>query len=372
MNHDLNTNKKILLGHLASFGDCLYATTIAKQIKIDYPGCHLTWAIGSKYSSILDHNPDVDEVWEIPLEKIQDIKPVWENFEKEVCKRQAKGDFDEVFLTQFSPCHLYNFDGLIRSSTFRGYPKTITVPVNPVLKLSNSEIENVKNFIDLHKINEYDYVILFECSPQSEQSFITPNLAIEISEKILNFFSNACIILSSNLKIKSQNQNIIDGSLLSFRENAELSKYCSLLIGCSSGITWICTSNWAKPLPMLQLLKQDPIYIASVVRDHECWRLPTNHIIEMTECEADYIVQCVSSIFLEGIDVAKSKFHKNIQLSFNSYSVILGEFIKKKEFNKARILFINHLKRHGLLAITSILSLKWNKLIAKINNKCKL
>ena len=36
---------KVSLVQLDANGDCLYATTIARQIKQDYPGCHLTWWI---------------------------------------------------------------------------------------------------------------------------------------------------------------------------------------------------------------------------------------------------------------------------------------------------------------------------------------
>ncbi|MEQ1577992.1 MAG: hypothetical protein ABL894_10090, partial [Hyphomicrobium sp.] len=59
---------RILLGQLGSNGDCLYATTIARQIKKDFPGCHLTWAISSLCTRVLDNNPDVDEVWEVPVQ----------------------------------------------------------------------------------------------------------------------------------------------------------------------------------------------------------------------------------------------------------------------------------------------------------------
>ena len=59
--------KRFLIGQLGSFGDCLFATTVARQIKNDYPDCHLTWAVGSIYRSILDGNPYIDDIWEFPL-----------------------------------------------------------------------------------------------------------------------------------------------------------------------------------------------------------------------------------------------------------------------------------------------------------------
>ena len=58
--------KKIIIAQSGNYGDCLYATTIAKQIKSESPESHLTWAISTKYKSILDLNPHVDEVLEIP------------------------------------------------------------------------------------------------------------------------------------------------------------------------------------------------------------------------------------------------------------------------------------------------------------------
>ena len=54
--------KRIALVQLFSNGDCLYATTVARQIKTDYPGCYLAWVIAGFCKNILDENPFVDEV----------------------------------------------------------------------------------------------------------------------------------------------------------------------------------------------------------------------------------------------------------------------------------------------------------------------
>ena len=63
---------KILLVQLGSTGDCLFVTTIARQIKeVDYPGCHLTWVIGSRYKPAIINNPHVDEILEIPVNNIR-------------------------------------------------------------------------------------------------------------------------------------------------------------------------------------------------------------------------------------------------------------------------------------------------------------
>ncbi len=80
---DGTTVTRILLGMLASNGDCLYATAIARQIKVDFPGCHLTWAIGSLSRQVLANNPDIDQVWELPQNSWSEMERDWTLFEIE-------------------------------------------------------------------------------------------------------------------------------------------------------------------------------------------------------------------------------------------------------------------------------------------------
>jgi len=343
-----SNNKRILLGQLNSNGDCLYATTVAYQIKVDYPDCHLTWAIGSMCRSVIEGNPHVDEIWEIPLHKIEDAAKVWNQFVSEAIERKNKGDFDEIFFTQFSPCNYEKYDGLIRSSTFRGYPKPITVPIAPILCLSANEVERVRIFAEKNKLTQRKHVILFECSPKSDQSFVNPDFALDVAKKLVEHFSDdVCAILSSNVSIDSGCENIVDGSKISLRENAELTKYCTLLIGCSSGITWICTSSWAKPLPMVQLLKANPIWYASVIGDHNCWGLPTDTVIEMTECESSHVERCIALIFNESFSIAKTKFHQDIDITFHSYGHLIRGMLLRGQLRKAKMMTSNHIERNG-------------------------
>jgi len=366
MTHTANsetTSPRILLGHLNSSGDCLYATTVARQIKVDYPNCHLTWAIGSMCRSVIEENPHVDEIWEFPLYRIEDAAKVWNQFIQEATTRKHKGDFDEIFFTQFSPCNYEKYDGLIRSSTFRGYPKPISVPIAPVLRLTSDEVERVRLFSETHQLAHKHHVILFECSPKSDQSFVNPDFALDVAEKLVEQFAdNICVILSSNLSINSKHPNIIDGSKLSLRENGELTKYCTLFIGCSSGITWICTSDWAKPLPMVQLLKANPIWYASVVGDYKCWGLPTDTVMEMTECDSNHVKECVSCILQENFALAKSKFHQDIAITFNSYGHLLRTMLLKRQFRKAQLMITHHIERNGFQKL-----LKWH--ISSLGNR---
>src|SRR5689334_6280119 len=218
--------KKILLAQLNSNGDCLYATTIARQIKHDYPNCHLTWAIGHSYAKIIKHNPDVDQIWEIPLKSVSEAGQVWEELKQKASKLKEDGEYDELFFTQLVNDNYLNFNGTIRSSIFNAYPNPITVPVAPVLVLGADEVDKVTQFAIQHHLASYKNVILFECSPLSGQAAINPTIAYHIPEQVVQTVPDTCIILSSNIKIESKTDQIIDGSSISIRENAELTKYC--------------------------------------------------------------------------------------------------------------------------------------------------
>ena len=139
-------------------------------------------------------------------------------------------------------------------------------------------------------------VILFECSAGSGQSFVTPDFALQAARGIVARQPDTAVVLSSNVAVVSGDPRIVDGSTLPFKCNAELTKSCTLLIGCSSGISWLTTSDWAKPLPMIQLLRRETSVYASFVHDHEHFGLPTDTIIEMTDCPAQRVVDCVHAI----------------------------------------------------------------------------
>jgi hypothetical protein len=342
-----STPSKILLGHLYSFGDCLYATVVARQIKEDFPGCHLTWAIGSKWRSVLNGNPHIDEIWEVPFNG-QEASSVWVQFEREALKRKKQGDFDEVYFTQFFPSRIYNYDGMIRSSIFRGYPNPITVPVSPVLRLFPNEVDNVRQFADRCHLADIRHVLLFECAPKSGQSFVTPDFALAVSRRLVDSIPDISIVLSSNVPVVSNHPRIVDGSVLSFRENAELTKYCTLLVGCSSGITWISTSDWARPLPMIQLIKRDAVFYAPVAYDFDYWGLSTDMILEMSSSTVDGLVACIDIALKEGIYAAKLRFNENIPFSFKTYVEFLFYYVKHFRFITAFMMIKNNVTVHGL------------------------
>jgi hypothetical protein len=339
--------RRILLGQLAAHGDCLYATAVARQIKNDFPDCHLTWAVGSMCRSLLEGNPHVDAIWEVPLATHAETAPAWQHFEAEARRRLRQGEFHQGFLSQIYPNNLHNFDGTVRASIFRAYPRPITVPVEPVVRLTQGEVAKVREFATRHSLEDNAQVILFECSSKSGQSFVTPEFALEVARAVVAELPGARAILSSNTPVASPDTRIIDGSVLSFRENAELTKYCALLIGCSSGISWLCTSDWAKPLPMIQLLKRATSVFASFVHDYEYRGKSTEGIIELTETSAAAVARCAITAIQGGFAAARARFHQRIPLSFDHYCNLVQHLLVAGENRKALESVRQTVRRYG-------------------------
>lgn len=343
--------KKILLAHLNSNGDCLYSTVIAKQIKeVDYPNAHLTWAVNSKCVQTVILNPNVDAIWEIPTKETLTSKEEWDAFVIDVEIRKVLGEFDIVFYTQIIGENCLNFDGGIRSSTYLNYPHKITVSQQPIIILSAVEVETVKFFADKHKLQNFKNVILIECGPESFKSALNPTSAKEIADKLTKEDASLAIILSSNKKIENTNTQIIDASTLSFRANAELTKYCSLFVGCSSGISWLCTSNWAKPLQKVIVVNDKNYYNSSIVYDHKYAKLPTDNIIELKEKEntVSELLNCLSAILYNSFVNSKKQFHKEFKLlNFKFFDEIM--LVNKRNGNHNAFFKVvsNIIKRNG-------------------------
>ncbi len=321
--------QKIILVQLYSNGDCLYATTVARQIKLDFPGCHLTWAIAAFCKSIIANNPYVDEVLEVNTVVKNDVA-AFRRFKKELYRRQKEGVYDKVFIVHNTDTNHAYYDGSIRSSILKAYPGQITVPVQPVLRLYAAEIENANQFILNKELKSYNDVVLFEYAPQSGQSNITPELALKVAEGIVAG-KNTAVILSSANKINHPNRAIIDGSSLSLRETAALSHSCTFLLGSSSGITWVTTSEAGKLLPMVQLLNANTTWVNPISRDFERFHIPNNKVIELLNFDVTKIVNCIN-LALEDFEAAKTKFSQPIPLHFKTTNSIVYNLLCYFEF----------------------------------------
>ncbi len=300
---------------LVSNGDCLLATVLAKQIKKDYPGCHLTWAISNLCKQVIQNNPYVDMIWEITLSNVADaVNTGWYKFQKEALSRKSEGEFDEIFFVQIYPQNVQNFDGTTRGTIYNSYPHPVKVDARPVLRLYDDEIKKTEQFCIQHRLHEYKHVVLFECSAFSGQSFVTPEWALAVALSLVRQFNDLLVIISTHLNLNTPHERIITGSLLSLRENAELTKYCELLVGCSSGITWMATTDWAKRLPMIQFLRRGIGFtFASVAYDHQYWGLDHSQIIETTNAGIDHAVTIISDTLNNGMAVCKPKYHQELK-----------------------------------------------------------
>lgn len=321
--------KRFLICQLACFGDCLYATTICSQLKKDFPGCHITWAVAEKYHSILLHNDLIDSLWVLPLPDGDYYDEGWRQMEKEAQEKKSQGLFDEIIFSQILPRNWKHFTGIIRSTILNTYPGIITVSPQPVVHLTEQEIGNVQNFAAHNKLAAYKYIVLFECSPGSGQSKVNVDFAINVAKGYLEKQKDICFILSTHKPLEQAHEGIIDGSSLSYRENAELTKYCTLLIGCSSGITWLATSNWAKKIPMLQLLNKNNKIYTGICYDHYLAGLDADIILERVDYDIPLVHDIIRSVTRNGMQKARENYHQDYKPSYRHFAYITKQVLKK-------------------------------------------
>jgi ADP-heptose:LPS heptosyltransferase len=345
---------KILLVQLYSNGDCLYATAVARQIKQDYPDSHLTWAIANFCKQIIDGNPYIDDTLIVHSVSKNAVRE-YRRFRKLVYEQRRKGVWDKVVITNLIDSRQANYDGCIRSAIFRGYEGKINVPVHPVLKLSEKEKQNAAAFALEHNLSVYKQVILFEFAPQSGQSRIDFDFAMNVAEELTKV-NDIAIILSSANKIKSTSPRIIDGSTLTLRETAAITHYCTFLLGCSSGITWISTSSAAKQLPMVQLLNPDTRWVNPISRDFERFGISTDSLIELIEFDRDKLMLVLNAAF-NNFDAARRIYHQAVPLHFKTTRNIVYNLLCYLQFGS----ILKHIKAnqekygHNLLFYKEVL-----------------
>ena len=320
---------RILMIQLYSNGDCLYATAVARQIKKDFPGSHLTWAIASFCKDIILNNPYVDEILEVSTVPKNNVA-AFRKFKKSILQKKINGEYDIVFNINNIDTNQCYYDGTIRGNILKAYPGQINVSLQPVLHLFQSEKERVHDFVSKHNLKNYSKVILFEFAPQSGQSKITKEDAIDISEQIIAK-GNYAVIMSSSLKIETHNPAIIDGSNLSIRETAYLTNFCSFLLGTSSGITWASTSDCGKVLPMVQLLNPFTCWSNSVSLDFDRFQIPNQGIIEIWDLKEKNLVDCVL-LALKDFKAAHNMYNQPLPVHFETTRSIVYNLLCYLEF----------------------------------------
>jgi hypothetical protein len=153
--------------------------------------------------------------------------------------------------------------------------------------------------------------------------------------------ASVVFIFSSSGRIPGNSSSIIDASRLTLREIAHLSRHCTLLIGCSSGTTWVTTSDAGKQLPMVQVLDPNAYWFNSVVNDHKRFGLSVDHIIEIGDSDEEIVYQCIQGIIKKGFSVARLTYHRDFKMQFRItrgiISYLLGRAKIKSVFRHIRI-----------------------------------
>lgn len=339
----------ILLGQLGSNGDCLYATTIARQIKHDFPDCHLTWAISSLCKGVIENNPHVDAVWEIQVPSWSDLDAAWNAFEAEASRELARGRFDHIFLTQICPNRFGNYDGTVRPSIFRNYPRPITVPIETVIQLTDSEKQKVASWVEAKGLTNFEKVVIFECSSKSGQSFMTPALAADIARLVVKSHPDIAFVLSTHEPVTSDLPQVIHGGELSMRETAALTHHADLFVGCGSGLTVVATSGAAKPrLPNIQVLKRSTSVYASFKHDFEYFGKSSAHFLETTQSSPEHLVRTIIAALTDGISHARQQFGEEIPLDFHWYFELIDMMLlQKRQYIEAANSLIVTIERYG-------------------------
>ena len=354
---------RVALVQLAAYGDCLFATLIARQIKRDHPGCHLTWVIGDKFASILDGNPHVDAVHKIVLStRDEAFSSGWEKAKTWVTDQVRIGNLEKAYFTQILPDNVRYYDGLIRTTIYGAYGKPITGPHLPEVFLTEAENRNVADFAVNHRLSEFKHVFLFECGPGSGQSPLTPTRAEALAHALGKHHPDVVFLISSNETLGQSSPQVIDASCLTYRENAALARYCTGLIGCFSGITVLTTSTAGKALPMLQILtKPNGIFRwGSVAMDFRRVRLDESRVIEMAEPNDRRIISCIEKWLSESHSAARGQFHEESVFTGadaeNAYEFIREQYGKIA----AKSAIVRFLRANGFTAI------RWRVLLAEM------
>ncbi|HNP55131.1 MAG TPA: hypothetical protein PKK69_10940, partial [Ferruginibacter sp.] len=141
----------ILFVQLYSNGDCLFATAVARQIKADQPQCHLTWAVAPNCQSILQGNPYIDAI-RLVNEVPRDDVAAFRRFRSKLMQEKAAGEWMDVIITHNMDRNLAYYDGTIRGMLLRAYGKPMTVPLQPVLYLTEAEQKRVNDFASRYRL----------------------------------------------------------------------------------------------------------------------------------------------------------------------------------------------------------------------------
>lgn len=340
------SKEKILLIQLFSNGDCLYVTGIVRRIKQQDPSSHITWIVSSKCKSMLLNNPDIDEIEEVIIPDASLNETVFNRVVKEAYERKKSGLYSKVVVPQILGSNMKYYDGTVCSSLFRSSGLSNNDLTYPRLFLTSAENQTADSFAKQNNLKSYKHVVLFECAPQTNQLLLTDELILAYSKAIVQQ-GDACVILSAPKAYKFNEPHIIDGNVLSIRETVALTHHCTILLGCSSGISWAATSNAAKPLQFVQILAPDAYYFNPLSITLNKWEQSLNHLIELVQFDVSKIGEVFRDVFSKGFDASRQVHNQKVEVQFRLHRGIVHQFLKKGRLGEIITFVKTNIKANG-------------------------
>ncbi len=253
--------KDVAIVVMASWGDVIISTLIARAIRDQKPGWHITYYTSSACSGAIDNNPAIHNIITIPGNKdqawgMQDnvIANAKKKHEKVITPWAGWYPQHEWLPLQTDDWHTlphHNFMwAYVRTAQLEGLkiPNTFQI----YLHLNNNEIKKATNFISsLGKTRK----VLIEVEGHSGQSWMRQSWISPIQDILTTKYGNDVELLISKggqetIEI-SQAKKKWPGRVhllnnYTLREVAAIFNACDIFIGCSSGTSNACHAHFCK------------------------------------------------------------------------------------------------------------------------------
>lgn len=252
-NHD---KAAIAIIQPACYGDNINSTLMLQPIKNKYKDCVLDVWTSTKYGSAFYNNPHINNLYEIPSSNKNDSL------------HQVVTTPDLIkncgYTKIFNPHPMVNNDkwtsilnGQFGTNLICAWIRALeeadipyNVPLETVLRLTDTEINNAKHFCS--KLNMNKRTIIMETEAESGQSQFNHHWLSELGKHLLKNNDTNLIISKreSDNTINGLN-HMYPGSVyfaggLSIRECAEVFNHCQIFFSVSSGLSNACNTNWCK------------------------------------------------------------------------------------------------------------------------------
>jgi hypothetical protein len=323
--------QRILIIQLYSNGDCLYATTLAVQLKKENPGCWVQWAVFESHQAILCNNPYIDEIIPIARRNEEPAHRLYRRMISFAETRLKEALTDRYYFPQLIANNLWRYDGCLRRSQLRALQRPITVEKQAVLVCNEEEKQKAAAFANAHRLQSYKNVVLFETSPLSGQVALSDS-DVQTMALAMVAQPGTCVVLSSYKAYGVNHPAVIDGNGLSIRETIAFSHYCTLLVGCSSGISWGTLTTGGKQLPMIQLLSPDAYYFNPPSIDFAYSGVNDAGLIELFRFSPQQVVEVIGVVLKEGFAAARLRFHQHQKNRYRMHRGIVHYFLKRGRF----------------------------------------